>query len=274
MQPQMETEFSTYQNKINQSENILVVYGQNASFSAVSLATSLFLWLGELNKNVFLASPGEPTVEFCNLVGINKVKKSLPKQNLVIKMAYSEEKIAKVLSDLNKEKSELSIMVKPQKGNEPVELKNVKLAYQAGDYDLIFLIEVQEKTELEKLFGDNDQLLSDSEKLVAVNSLFGACPVMTTITKDLGKSANFASWWAQMLKTAQVEISADQASNLLMGVEKETGNFADPDCEAEIFELAAWLLREGATRHRVDEVAVENFQAEHHLPQEIKAQKN
>ncbi len=268
-----EGEFSTYQEKINQSENILVVYGQNASFSAVSLATSLYLWLKNLGKNVGLASPTEPVVEFCNLVGINKVKKSLPKQNLVIKLAYSEDKVAKVLSDLSKDKSELSIVIKPQKGNEPVEIKNVKLSYQAGDYDLIFLIEVQEKNELEKLFGSNQNLLEDSSKLIAVNSLFGACPVMTDVAKDLGKEANFASWWGQMLKSGQVAIDADQASNLLMGLEKETDNFASVDCGAEAFELAAWLMRQGGTRHHVDEAMMENFSAEHHLPQEIATKK-
>lgn len=261
-----ETEFTAYQEKIAQSENILVIYGQNASFSAVSLATSLYLWLKEAQKNVFLASPADPVVEFSNLVGINKVKKTLPKQNLTIKIAYDENKIAKVLSDLNQDKSELSIVVKPQKGNEPIALKDVKLTYQSGDYDLIFLIDIQEKTELEKLFADNEVLLEKSERIIAVNSLFGACPVMANLIKELGKTANFASWWGKMLQENQVMIDADQASNLFMGLEKETLNFTNPESEASDFELAAWLLRQGAVRHQADKVAIENFQPENHLP--------
>lgn len=274
-----ETEFSAYQDKINQSENILVVYGQNATFSAVSLATSLYLWMKEKQKNVFLAAPTDPVVEFSNLVGINKVKKILPKQNLTIKIAYDENKVAKVLSDLNQEKSELSIVVRPQKGNEPVALKDVKLTYQAGDYDLIFLIDVQEKTELEKLFADNETILEKSEKIIAINSLFGACPVMANLIKELGKTANFASWWGKMLQENQIVIDADQASNLFMGLEKETLNFTNPECEASDFELAAWLLRQGAIRHQVDKLAIENFQPENHLPRigkevKIKEQNN
>lgn len=262
----MQDDFLTYQEKINKSENILVVYGKEASFAAVSLATSLFLWLKELKKNTFLVSPSEPVVELCNLVGINKVKKSLPKQNLVIKMDYNEDRVAKVLSDLNKDKNELSIVIKPQKGSEPIGKEDLRISYQTGDFDLIFLIEVQTKEELDKLFFSNENLLEQPEKVVAMNSFTSHCPVMSGVTKELGKQTGFVGWWGQMLKNNQVMIEADQASNLLMGLEKETGNFTDVECSAENFELAAWLLRQGGVRHKVDAVMVDNFQAEHHLP--------
>ncbi len=262
----MQTDFAAYQEKINQSENILIVYGKNAPLSAVSLATSLYLWLKDLKKSVFLASPNEPIVEFCNLVGINKVKKSLPKQNLVIKMNYDENKIAKILSDLDKDKTELTISIKPQKGNEPLRKEELKIAYQTGDFDLIFLIEVQNKEEIEKLFLANENLLAKPEKIITINSFASHAPVMAEIVKELGKKVSFVSWWGQLLKNNQVMIGTDQASNLLLGLEKETNNFSGPDCEAEDFELAGWLLRQGAVRHQVDKKIIDSFQPQHHLP--------
>lgn len=262
----MPTEFTTYQEKISKSENILLVYGAQASFSAVSLATSLFLWCKDLKKNVFLTSPSEPTVEFCNFVGINKVKKYLPKQNLVIKMPYDENKVAKVLSDLNQEKNELAIIVKPQRGCEPIEQREIKLTYQSGDYDLIFLIDVEQKDELNRLFRDNEKMLQNKEKLITINDFASICPIQAQTVKQLGKNTSYASWWGQLLRSGEVTLGADQASNLLMGLEKETENFSRPDCSPEDFELAAWLMRQGGTRHRADEAVSENFSAQHHLP--------
>ena len=262
----MSTEFTAYQEKINKYENILIIYGAQASFSAVSFATSLFLWCKDLKKNVFLASPSEPTVELCNFVGINKVKKYLPKQNLVIKMPYDENKVAKVLSDLNQNRNELSIVIKPQPGCEPIEQKEIKLTYQTGDYDLVFLIGVEQKDELNQLCRDNEKILQNPEKLLAINDFTSSCPFMSHSMKQLSKNASYASWWGQLLQVNQMAISADQASNLLMGLEKETDNFSNQDCTPENFELAAWLMRQGGTRHRVDEGVSEAFSAQHHLP--------
>ncbi len=267
----MENEYQIYQEKIDQSENVLIVYGKNAAFSAVALATSLYLQLKAAGKGVFLACPSEPIVEHCNLVGINKVKKALPKQELVMRIKYDENKLEKVFSDLDEEKGELNIIVKPKKGYEPVAIEAVELGYQSGDYDLVFLIDVQDKEELEQLFAEDWALLDKQEKMIVINSLFGAAPVQAGLTKELGKAANYAGWWTKMLWENEEELEVDLASNLFMGLEQETENFASLECQAESFELAAYLLKQGAVRHKEDESVKENFQAEYHLPKMAKA---
>ncbi len=266
----MTNHFQDYENKINHSENVLIIYGEQAQLPAVAVATSLFVWLKSLDKKVYLVSPSAPIVEFCNLVGINKVKNKLPKENLVITLPYDETKIDKVVSDLNEEKTKLSLIIKPQKGQSPVRIEDLKLNYQAADFDLLILIDVRSQKELDKLSKDDKINWHESEKIITLNSYDAHAPVRGVIAEVLSKNIGFCSFWSNLIKDNEVKIDADQATNLLLGLEKELDNFSSPHCTANEFELAAWLMRQGATRYQADKQAVADFKPEHHLPKLIK----
>ena len=72
----MAPSLTAYQDKINSSQNILIVYGRQAHFGAVAVATCVYLWLRALHKRVTIVSAAPATVDLSHLVGINKVKTS------------------------------------------------------------------------------------------------------------------------------------------------------------------------------------------------------
>jgi nanoRNase/pAp phosphatase (c-di-AMP/oligoRNAs hydrolase) len=248
----MSVSLKQYQQKIELSQSTLIIYGERSKFPAVAAATSLYLWLKSLSKKVCLASPQPPLVEFCHLIGINKVKTQLPKENLVITLPYNESKIDKVISDLNSEKTELSLIVKPKKGELPLKTQDLKISYQIADFDLIIMIDVRSHKELTKLADSKIHPWNNPQKIITCNSFANPNPVTASISDVLNKNTNFCTFYGNLLRLNDVTISEDIASNLLMGLENETQNFHS-DGNADIFELAAWLTRCGGHRYRADQ---------------------
>jgi len=254
-------------NKVKPAEKILLVYGDKAPFGAVAMTLSVYLWLRAAGKQVMLVSPALPVVEFSSLVGINKVKSKLNGENLVITLPGAASKIDKVISDLDQAADRLSLIVKPKKPGDIGEIMSLPVHYQAPDYDLIWLIDVQSTSELETLGATGPAYWTSPERNLVWTDFATPAPVPAEWSVQLGKDDSFAAVWAQTCRQAGWMIDADQASNLLMALEQESDHFGAVSTSAEIFELAAWLLRQGAVRYRPDAQAIANFQPEHHLPQ-------
>lgn len=261
----MPVSFSEYQKLINPAKKILLIYGEKARFPAVAAATSFYLWLVGLDKQVTLACAAPALVEFCTLVAINKVTNSLPRENLVITIPYGEGKIDKVLSDLDEAHRELSLIVKPQKHSQPLDGSLLKVSYQIPDYDLIIMIDVRSNKELSRLAGCKPHPWQQREKILTIASGGASSPVAAVCQTTLADEG-FCHFTTNLFRSHQIKINADVASNLLMGLEKETDSFRQSD-SAEIFELAAWLVHQGAVRYRPDPLAVQNFMPKNHLPQ-------
>ena len=261
--------FAKYQEKINASEQILVIYGSGAAFPAVAVATSIYLWLRALDKKVAIVSPVSPVVEFSHLVGINKVRQRLIGENLVIRLPFAASNIDKVVSDLNADKDQLSLIVKPKKGSAALQLDHLDFAYQAPEYDLIFYIDVRDEADLSALVGESHEFWQNSTHNITLNDYANPSPIPADISEVLGKDVGFAAFWAGLLRHNDVAIDADQASNLLMALDQETHGFASQNSSVESFELAAWLMRQGGTRYVPDEQAINDFRPENHLPQII-----
>lgn len=259
-------DFATYEQKINQSEKILIIYGDEVQLPTVAVATSLYLWFRDLKKQVFLLSSSIPIVEFCNLVGINKVKNKLPPQNLAITFPYSENKVHEITQDVDLEKQVMSLVIHPSGSETPLDPSQVNLSYQTGDFDLIFLLDVSSQADLDKINHQTKIALDDASKIISWNSFANNCPVPASLTVNLTKDDNLAGFWGQVLKDNQITISPDQASNLLAGIEQATDRLSRADVKPSIFELVAWLLRQGGSRHRADQAVVDNFRPENHLP--------
>ena len=259
-----------YQEKINNAGQILVVYGSTGDFSAAAVAASLYLWLRHLEKRVSIVSPAAPTVELSHLVGINKVKNKLTGENLVIKLPLPASNIDKVVSDLDSEHDELSLVIKPKNSGASISRVTIPISWQAAEFDLVFLVDVRDTTELSSLtLGERDEFWHDQDKLVTFNTFANPSPLKANIAEVTGKNAGLASFWANFLFANQISIDADQASNLLMALERETSGFQPGRSGASDFELAAWLMRQGGSRFVRDEEAAENFRPENHLPREI-----
>jgi hypothetical protein len=265
------TQFTPYQETINAADSILVVYGGQAALPAVAVASSLYVWFKDLSKKVTFVSPQAPVVEFCDLVGINKVKTKLPSKDLVITVPYHAATIDKVVSDLNPETNELSLIITPQTGQLPLTTDKLTISSRPAIPDLVFLIDVRDQRELAQICSDDATIWKNPRRLITLNDTFHAAPVTAAINEVLPPQTGFCYFWANFLRTYHVAISADHASNLLFGLEYETQHFQPSVTNAEVFELAAWLLRAGATRRQVDKRLADALSPEHHLPLPVRA---
>lgn len=255
-----------WEQKVNAADKILVVYGQNSTFSAVAMALSVYLWLRARGKQVTLVSPVAPVVEFSPLVGINKVKTKLTGENLVVTLPFPASTIDKVISDLNQTTDQLSLIVKPKRGAATYDLASLPVNYQAPDYDLIIMISVSSINELLTLGSTSANYWTQTERNITWNDFANPASIPAAISVSLGKNDTYALSWGNFCRQANLTIDADQASNILMALEQENDHFGAVTTSAEAFELAAWLLRQGATRYQPDERALNDFRPENHLP--------
>ena len=266
MKDKMTLDAEQLKQKVNNAEQILVVYGQQANFSAVAVATTMYLWLRAQGKKVSLVSPALPVVEYSHLVGINKVKNQLSGENLVITLPFPAQTIERVVSDLNQQSDELSLIIKPKRGQESTHINQIPVTYQATDYDLFFLIDVRSASELNSLGSVAANYWSRSERNLTWSDYANPCPLPADAVVSLSKDLTYATFWSSFCKQAELELDADQASNLLMALEHDSDHFTAEKTNAETFELAAWLMRHGGQRFVEDKKAVQDFRPENHLP--------
>ncbi|MBQ6438040.1 hypothetical protein IJJ12_01500 [bacterium] len=265
----MAPSLTAYQDKINSSQNILIVYGRQAHFGAVAVATCVYLWLRALHKRVTIVSAAPTTVDLSHLVGINKVKNKLQGENLVIRLPLPASQIDKVVSDLDNQADRLSLIIKPKNTPDWHEGDTLPVSFQPATYDIIFYLDVRDLADVEAVTLDNYQFWTDPEHNITFSQYDNPTPISADISEVLGKNVGFAAYWAQFWYANQMNPDADQASNLLMAMERETDGFKSGQASALDFELAAWLMRQGGQRAQIDEQAAAAFDPAHHLPQII-----
>ena len=263
----MTTSWATYQEKLATANEILIVYGAEADLPVVAVATSLYLWLQAQGKTVTLVSPAMPIVDFSHLVGINKVKNKLVGENLVVTLPMKASEIEAVVSDYQMEADELSLVVKPKKGQRWGKIDKLAVDYLPPDYDAVIYLDVSGSQELAGLIAGADKIWQEPAKNITINSYARPTTIKANISETLGKQTGFATYWTKIWREAGVKIDDDLASNLLAGLERESRDFAAEFTSAEVFELAAWLLRQGGRRYLYDRRAQADFQARNHLPE-------
>jgi hypothetical protein len=92
---------------------------------------------------------------------------------------------------------------------------------------------------------------NDPQKIITCSSFANPNPVTAAINDVLNQNTSFCQFYGNLLRTSDITINEDIASNLLMGLEHETNHFHS-DGNADTFELAAWLIRCGGHRYRAD----------------------
>lgn len=232
---------------LQKDEAIGILVGKDANLDNMGAALALYLALKQANKQISIAAPSEPTVEISSLVGINKVKKNLEGEggDLVVSFPYQEGEIEKVSYTL--ENGYLNILVKA--GEEGLSFSQSDVRFKKGGSSpkTLFVIGTPRLSDLGNLFDPESlkgtTLINIDNK--AENQGFGDVVFV---------SADFSSVCEQMarlLTSLGLDIDIDIAQNLLNGISFATGNFSDSKTSPFAFELAAMLLRKGATRPKV-----------------------
>ncbi|MBI4100584.1 DHH family phosphoesterase [Candidatus Microgenomates bacterium] len=233
------------------AQNILILTGQNPSLDSLGASLGLFLALGKMGKTVSVACPKAPTVEFGNLIGINKLKDALGNKNLVVSFPYTEGSIEKV--SYNIEGDRFNLVIQTRNETRLLSQDKVKFSYQGVDADLIFIISTADLADLGSFYREEQALFANRPVVVIdhnpENKQYG---VVNFFHPYASSTSEIVVW---LLKSLGIGLDADIATNLLMGIDFATQGFASPLASTEAFEAAAACLRAGGKRSGVNKRA-------------------
>jgi hypothetical protein len=234
---------------ITKSNAIGIAVAPNPSLDQMAAALSLSMLLKEANKTAAVASPTDPIVEISNLVGINKVQKTLgsgggSSGDLIVSFPYLEGEIEKVSYTL--ENGFLNIIVKATEQGLSFNEKDVqyKRGGGGGPLDLLFVVGAQSLADISSVVSQenlqNAEIVNIDNKesnqgygtivLVSPQAL-SVCELIGDIALSLG-----------------FKIERDAAQNMMSGLITATQNFQNPRTSSLAFEVASYLMRRGAAR--------------------------
>ncbi len=240
---------------LSKYNNIGIVVGQNPSLDSMASALSFYLSLVNLGKSVSIVASTNPIVEFSHLVGINKIKTNFSGEggDLTVSFPYKEGEIEKASYTL--ENGYLNIIVKASEQGLSFSEKDVKFTRSGSFPELIFIIGTPRLSDLGNLF--NPQAFKNTAVVNIDNSRenqkFGDMVLVSE------KFSSVSEMIANLILGLNLKIDNDIAQNLMQGIQNGTGNFQNPNTSPLAFEMAGFLIRNGASRKAYDQSLTSAF---------------
>lgn len=250
------------------AQNILVLTGENAGQDSLAASLSLFLSLDKLGKSVSVVCPETATVEFANLIGIDKLKSGAGNKNLIISFPYKEGAIEKV--SYNIEDGKFNLVIQPQAGGQPLDPERVSFSYSGIKGDLFFVVGTPDLKDLGSLYAQERNLYTEVLLVNidhhAENTRYGRINLVNS------QSSSVSEIIALILQNLGLPLDSDIATNLLTGITSATNNFSSPKTSPSAFEAAAWCLKAGGRRQAGLPRKEEKIEIRP-MPQEVSAKK-
>lgn len=229
---------------LSSSQSALVVLPPNSGFDRIAASLALYLALKKSGKKAGIACSQAMTVQFSQLIGVDKITDKIGQRDLVISFDYKQDLIEKV--SYNIEDDKFNLVIQPKAGFPALDPKTVAYSSSGTDADLIFVVGSQKLEDLGELYQQNKSFYQSAAVInidrQAGNSQFGKVNLVVS------QAAADSELVALILKGLKLAIDEDIVTNLYLGLQSATGNFQAAEVSADTFEAAAWLLRSGA-RH-------------------------
>lgn len=235
---------SEIQNLLGKSNEVLILTHENPSQDSLGATLALFLALSASGKRGTVACPTPLTVEFGNLVGIDKISQALGGKNFIISLDYVEGAIEKVSYNVSDDK--FNLVIEPRVGAPPFSPEKVHYSQNNANPDLIFVLDSANFEQLGKFYQDEKDLYS---KVTIINidyhpnnSYFGRINLVDPEASSTSEIITF------LLQNLGLPLTEDTATNLLAGITFATNNFSSESAGAGAFEAAAICLKAGGKR--------------------------
>ena len=237
---------SQIQSALATAQSIFIALPQKPSFDQVAAGLGLYLSLAKANKNVNIGSPTEMIVEYSSLVGVDKIKDTFQggKDSLVVSFDYIEDAIEKV--SYNIEEGKFNLVIKPKAGHPPLDSKKVNYSYTGGKVDLIFTIGVTSLGSLGKIYQGNQKFFDESQIFNLDNNPQNQRYGQINLVEP--RAASISQQVAFLIAQLRLPTNGDIGTNLILGIERATRQFASPKVDSATFEAAAFCLKIGARR--------------------------
>lgn len=241
----MNGNLETIRQIIARNEPMAVICGVRPTIDQMAAALSLYLALSNGGKDVSIISPQEPLVEVSNLVGIDKVKRAFDggkSGDLTVSFPYQEGEIDKISYTL--EGGFLNIIVKATQLGLSFSEKDVIFKRSGDAPGVIFAVGVDKLSDLTGVFN-----LDDVKNTTIVNidsnpdnQGYGEIVLVNPQASSLSEEI------ANLVLALDLRLDIDSSQNILSGIQSATNNFSNPNTSALAFEMAANMMRNGATR--------------------------
>jgi len=229
------------------AKTVLILLPQNPSLDAAAAGLSLYLSLLNQQKKTTIGCSTPMTVNFNRLFAVDKIKSNIGNQNLVISFQYDEDSLEKVSYDKDPQNQKIHLTIEPKAGCSPLDSQSVEYSYTGSSADLIFVVGAKSKEDLGPLYQQEKTLLDDPQKTVVNLSNIDKNTQFGTVNLFDPTSAGCSEITFITLKSLNLPINQDIATNLLAGIESATNNLAQTS-SPETYETVAELIRLGAKK--------------------------
>lgn len=250
--------FQRIKDLITQHQSIGVVVKPNPSLDEMAAGLGMYLVLEKMGKAASIASPTDPVVAISNLVGIQKVGKTLGGAttkggNLTVSFPYKDGEIEKV--SYTQENGALNILVQAGPNGLSFSQSDVKFVQTGGAMPtLLFAIGVPNLADIASVISPdaikNMTVVNIDNK--AENTKYG--DVVVVATKFSSVSEQVADFLT--LLEPQIELDKDTSQNLFDGISFATKDYTTPNTSYLSFEMAGILMKKGATRYKAPGASV------------------
>lgn len=232
---------------VSTAQSILVMLPSEAKLDQIASGMALTTCLEQAGKQVTLLSPTPLGLDQQSLGGISQVHTQLGNRDLTVSFDYHPEAVDKVSYHIDDQQQRFYLVIKPQKGQKPLDKSTVQFTYTGAEADIIFLIGIHDFDSLEQLYFGFEQLYQTA--IVVTFHTFE--PSIGSFKLDASGTSSLSESMSVLLQGLGYPLIADAATNLLSAIERETDNFQSLAMSAETFEIVAWLMRSGGRRsHR------------------------
>lgn len=235
---------------ISKNNSGIIVLPAKATLDAVAAGTSMYLALTRLGKTVTLIASETPQSD---MVGVDKIQNNLVTggNNLVVSFPYTEGSIDKV--DYKIEDERFNLIIAPREGHEKLQPKDVQFSYTGGKIEFIIAIDAPNLNALGEIYQKNENKFSGKNIVNIdrhlINNNYG------TINMVVKTSSSTSELVYQVIRSIGVDMDRDMATNLYTGIATATNAFSSYSVNADTFETIAQLLRAGAVRRPMPQMA-------------------
>ena len=224
----------------------IIVLPTNPSADAIAGATTLYLGLLKMGKNISLVCSSSLKSD---MVAADKIQQSLTVggDNLVVSFPYADGAIDKIDYHIQGEK--FNLVIAPRQGFPKLNPNQVEYSYTGGSFDFIITVDAPNLNAVGILYTENQAQFQGKEIINIdrhlTNAFFG------TVNYINKTSSSTCELVYKVLQQLQCEMDKDMATNLYAGIAAATNTFTSYSVNAETFETIASLLKAGASKKTI-----------------------
>lgn len=227
------------------ARSILIVISKNAKIDGLAASLAFSIAAITQGKTVYVCSEAL-LPEGKNLAGYDKVATTLQLGGNILKVAfpYQEGAIDKVTYNITDDK--FNLLIEPRQGQAALTANNVQFSYTGGAVDVIITIDAPNLESLGNIYLENPDIFLH-EKIVNIDRRFDNknYGVENLVDKQSSSTSEIV---VRLLQGLRWEINPDSATDLYAGLSAATNNFTSFSTNAQSFEVASYLLKQGARK--------------------------